>query len=182
MMKKKLKRMLVGLVAALAVTPAVCAVSDFDPAKESIFVMKVTNFSGRMIVFNGKPVGENGFKFSMFTPARFTDAPQEGYIVGRSKRGEWLALSTVGSANSCRDGNTIAFRVPPGKVGYVGDITIAARAKGFAVSSQQDPESARKYVEGEFPEWTERLGQAETRIVTIDQKCVTPYQTIYISI
>jgi len=187
MSKTALKRALFGVViaATLTSTASASAVTDFDPSTESIFVMRVkTNLGhdwrGRIIIYNGKLADTAGFKFSLFTPARYSDFPQGGFIVGRAKRGEWLGLANIGENMSCKDGNTLAFRVDPGKVGYVGEVTATPKGVGFTVTSHQDEAAAQAFIEQYYPQWKGQLDHAEARVVTVDKKCALPSQTIYI--
>lgn len=153
----------------------------FDPTKEAIFLFKFQPVHLNVIFYPGKLAGES-FKFSLFTPARFTGPVIDGYGIGRAKAGEHLALATVqdwsglnpnvfGSYHLCGDAQTPVFRVKAGDVVYVGDLTFNDGKRGQPLAISADIEAARAYLHATAPELAAKLVDAGAVMRPTTRKC-----------
>jgi hypothetical protein len=153
----------------------------FDPAKEAVFLFKFQPARLNVIFFSGKPSAES-FKFSLFTPARFTGTVIDGYGVGRAKAGEWLALSTIQdwtglnpnvftSYHLCGEAQTPVFQVKAGDVVYVGDLVFDDGKREQPLLISADIEAARAYLQANAPELAGKLTDAGTVLRHTTRKC-----------
>jgi len=144
-----------------------------DDSREAVFVFRIDPSQFNVIVFNGE-VEQGAFKFSQFTPARFTGAPQDGYIIGKAKAGEWVAINTIGGRTACGGGQTVAFSLPAGQVGYVGDFKYDIVGGRMKLTASGNLAAASDFVATHHPELSNRLVQAGYKTVTVGDKC--PYR------
>lgn len=168
-----------GLSVALLAVSAIAQEKEisFDPDREAIFVMGVSP-AYRTFVFSGKL--DNGrFKSFMFTPARFNQLPTEGYMVGRAKADEILAITQVDvildgrlkQFYPCGETPTPTFQVKAGQVVYVGDVKFRASEAGVAPVYGENEEAARRFMAKYHPTLAPAMvkGKIEPRPTT--DKC-----------
>lgn len=170
---------LISMALLLCATGSVAAAEMlFSENKDSIFVMRVTPSEHRVIAFNGKVV-DGDFKFSLFTPARFSGLAVDGYIVGKAKPGEYIAIYSIGSRTACGGGQTVVFRAEAGRVAYVGDVEFGLVDEKFVVSRSDNFSGARDFLVRHYPAWGGRLQSVDAQILPVQKKCEKPGPVVY---
>jgi hypothetical protein len=133
-----------------------------------------------IVVFGAQP---HNYSFTLF-PAResggkidagrgamasISGTPRDGYIVGKAKAGDTLALVYFYRVNesgagvpftgvwTCGDSRAKTFVVPRGKVIYVGDTRIGFNGTSQVVLQGDDFEAAKAYIDRAYPRLAGRL-------------------------
>lgn len=146
----------------------------FKEDREGIFVVRVSPADVNVIAFSGKVV-DGRFKSFLFTPARFTGTPVDGYIVGKAKVGEVVAVTDVGSRSLCADGTAVTFQVKAGQVAYVGDVAHTPTEKSFTAEVSDDFDGAREFMRRVHPQWADRLERVDRAILRpAKEACPSP--------
>lgn len=181
-MVKHATRALAALLLVVAVQ-APARELTFREDREGVFVVRVSPADVNVIAFSGKVV-DGRFRSFLFTPARFTGMPDDGYIVGKAKVGEVVAITDVGSRALCADGTAVTFDVKAGQIAYVGDVTHTPTEKSFAAEVSDDLEAARGYMRRAHPQWADRLERVDHAVLRpAKDACPSPGgTTIYIPI
>lgn len=162
------------LLAAVLAGQASAQGPRWDPKRHGLFVLKVSPAGKQTILFNGK-AGPDGFRFSGFTPARYTGFPAEGYLIGRAKAGETVALHNVGAAYACAGNETVAFRVDAGQVLYLGDVDLQTADGQLVIRAiARDSEGAKAYLASAAPELVPLLQDAQPQRLKVTRKCPKP--------
>lgn len=147
---------------------------------ESIIVLgaRPANFSFTMFPARekeGKVIAGNG------AMAAISGVPKEGYLVGRAKAGDLLALvyfyrvdaSGAGvpftGVWTCDDSRAKTFVVPKGKVIYVGDAVMAP--DGTSVRQAYNLGAARAHLDANYPRLAGRLEHWETAMKGVWIEC-----------
>ncbi|GAB2626393.1 hypothetical protein [Novilysobacter erysipheiresistens] len=171
-------------VVALLLGGCATDMSRFNVEREAIFVVRVLPTDRQVTVFPGSVV-DGEFKSSLFTPARFTGMPAAGYVVGKAKAGETIAITTLGNRWVCADGSTVVFQLDAGEVAYVGDVVYEPTEESFkVVEHEMQLEAAREFMGRWHPQWVGRLGPIEHQVLPAPPgECPTPGPTyIYIPV
>jgi hypothetical protein len=101
--------------------------------------------------------------------------PENGFLVGKVRGGSTLALTgvrmvsakeTIGPGFSACGGNTtMVFTAPAGKVVYVGSVRLTRDGEKIFARYSSDFDSARKHIDGNYPNLRGRTEQHDHRQV-----------------
>jgi hypothetical protein len=131
------------------------------PIEESIYIIGVEPEEYEIMVFPGS-IDDGKFKQNIFKGANVSSAAHDGFVVGKAKSGEVLSIGIIrilknkqfvfNSTYSPCDGKlAMTFRVPGGKVIYLGHVRYSYAGANIRVQYYQDIEAARKYVDRTYP-------------------------------
>ncbi len=157
---------------------------EFDPRTEGIFIFGVKPAHLMSNFFPIKRTREDVYKETMFKPVRYRGLPIDGYVIGRAKAGEWVALTSVTGERRqvgltlveqvyplCRD--VPAIRVEAGQVIYFGDLFFFEKPdlRAIAVGHRQDTASALDFVARKHPVLRERFQVGTPEFLDRKGKC-----------
>jgi hypothetical protein len=157
---------------AAVVVPGALVPLRYDPGREGVYVLKVAPASYRVTLFNGK-ASASDFNPSNFTPARFSGIPDEGWIVGKARAGEAVAVDGFADRSACEGLKTVVFSVAAGQVAYVGDFDFAATGgAGVELRTERDDiDAARAYLQRRRPDLAPALVAATHRVLPVKGSC-----------
>jgi hypothetical protein len=157
--------------------------------KESIFVMGLAPDNYRVSIFPGDEK-KGRFNQNLWQHAVVYSGADHGYVVFKAGAGSTQAITNVRVVNSersllgmdftpCRDAKTLVFKVPAGKVIYLGNIEYLFGGEDLTVHYWNDLEGARRYLSGTHPTLATRLEQGSYQLLPTDAQCST---TLYIPV
>lgn len=132
---------------------------------ESMFVIGLAPSNYRISVWPGY-IKDGHFYKSQLRNAALYSAAYDGYVVGEAKAGEVLGITNariVENKNSilgldyrpCKD--VLVFKVPAGKVIYLGDITFSFDSNTVGVRQSRDNSAAASYFHARYPAIAQRI-------------------------
>ncbi|WP_343722975.1 hypothetical protein [Herbaspirillum seropedicae] len=159
---------------------------------ESYFVIGVTPANHRVSLFPGEI--ENGvFHQSRIYPAALYGAAKDGFVVGKAPAGRVLAITNVRVVadenavlgrdfSPCESAQTFVFRVPKGKVIYIGSADYAFQSNKLQVRYRNDLAAATRYIDANYPELRGLAEYQEPQLMPTDKSCSpgTIYIPVYI--
>jgi len=157
--------------------------------KQSVYVLGVVPSTNRLTVFPGN-TSDGKFNRSKLLPANFYGNPQGGFIVGKAKAGQTLAVIMVRvTANEndilgwdfkpCGNLKTLVFEAPAGKVVYLGSIQYIVNGGDLDIKYSNDLEQARRYLANAYPALESHLEQGSFELLPTSQSC-SSVNTIYV--
>jgi hypothetical protein len=181
---------LLVLAAALCACGAPLTKNDAAPPTRGdsyyVFGLKPANY--KVQIFPGSLDAEGKFKLNPFLNAAFNSVADQGYAVGKAKAGSVLAITRVyvkgdglidPSFVPCGEAQTLVFTAGDQQIAYLGDIEYRFDGNKLEVARGSDIESARKYLQANYPKLAPSLQQAEPRLAKTDLSCS---QTIYVPV
>jgi hypothetical protein len=170
----------IGFVgAAQAAEPPMPAGAATSQAGDTYFVLGV-HPKNTMLVIEQVVVEDGAFKhFKSAFPPHIYNQTYGGYIVAKVKGDEQYAIRSAGEMQGHTifgrlfhpAKETLTFKVPAGKVVYVGEETIGigSDTRGsllFSSDVHDDLDAARQYLEIHYPDLAPRLEQGEREMVS----------------
>jgi hypothetical protein len=149
---------------------------------ESIFILGVSPANHRVSFFRGS-VDDGRFVQNLFLPSVLYSAAVDGFVVGRAAAGDVIAVTivrVVSSENSvllgsnfspCGEAKTIVFRVPAGKVAYLGSVEFAFSESELKVWHGSELERAQAYVASRFPALSGRVEYVPFELLPVKAAC-----------
>lgn len=149
---------------------------------ESIFILGVAPANHRVSFFRGS-LDDGRFVQNPFLPSVLYSAADDGFVAGRAAAGDVIAVTivrVVSSANSvllgsnfspCGEAKTIVFRVPAGKVAYLGSVEFAFTESALKVWYGSELEAAQAYVAARFPALSERVEYVPFELLPVKAAC-----------
>ncbi|MCA0393449.1 MAG: hypothetical protein LCH70_04915 [Proteobacteria bacterium] len=188
-----------GIVAAIALTAVAAGCTSFRaveasagmPGDETIFILGVSPAHYRVKVFPGT-VRNGIFRESGLRLAAYYGAPRDGYVVGKAKPGDTLAITLVREvANEddvlgrdfvpCAGLKTMVFKVPQSGVFYLGDVTYSPNRHQLEIRYSGDAGAAQSYLASRHPSLGSTLGTIEYELLPVQMACSTEiYIPIYL--
>lgn len=162
---------LLFLISILALSCASVGRLDLDVApptqSEFIFVIGIDSPNLKINVFPGKMVGGK-FQKSIIRPAAISATPTQGYIVGRSKGDDLLAITEIAFVKDCHtiigdqympmdDTKTIVFKASPGRVIYLGNINFGPEGSNPKFTYTSNFDGAKNYIDKNYTNLKGRL-------------------------
>lgn len=157
--------------------------------KESIFILGLAPNNYRVSIFPGD---EKKGKFSqdLLQHAVVYGGAQNGYVVFKASAGSTQAITNVRVVSSeksvlgmdftpCREAKTLVFKVPAGKVIYLGSIEYLMSADKLDVYYWNNLEGARHYLSGAYPALAGRVEQGSYELLPTNAPCSS---TIYVPV
>lgn len=150
--------------------------------KDSIFILGVSPANHRVSVFRGW-LDDGKFVQNPFLAAVLYSGSVDGFVVGRAAAGDVIAVTNVrvvSSSNSvllgsnfspCGEGQTIVFRVPAGKVAYLGSVEFAFTESELSVRYGSDLQGAEAYVAARFPGLSGRVEYLPFELLPLKVRC-----------
>lgn len=157
--------------------------ASLNSQNESVIVLGVSPANYRVSIFPG--TREAGvFYQNILRPAVVYGAAEDGFIVTKAAADETLAITNIRLvANKesvygpdfapCDGKMTMVFDVPAGKVLYLGSIEYEFAGKSLLIKYGQDIDTARKYVDANYPKLSGRLEPWPFEILPTTLKCNT---------
>ncbi|OUR63627.1 hypothetical protein A9Q79_09815 [Methylophaga sp. 42_25_T18] len=157
--------------------------------EESIFVIGVSPGNYRIAVYPGSIEGD-AFIQSTWRSAAVFGAAKNGYVVGRGKEGDVLAVTNFAIVDSsdairgqsfgaCEGLKTMVFKMPAGKVLYLGDIKYNRLGDRIHGKFSNSFDTANKYINDLFPLLEGQLEQWEYQVLPIHTSCTTTITVSY---
>lgn len=156
---------------------------SLDNSKESIFVAGLRPDNYRVSFFRGS-VKDGVFRPNMIMPALFYGAATDGYIVGKAPAGLTLAityLTIVKNETSLlgarylpceKEHKTLTFKVPAGKVIYLGEIQYQYQNGGIGLNLSKKFNAAKSYIDTNYPNLEGRIETWESKLLPTNQSCI----------
>jgi hypothetical protein len=130
----------------------------------------------------------------MFHNAVISGPPTNGYVVGKAKAGDTIAIWSVvyqkgekvayfsdKSFEPCGNAKTMVFKVPHGKVAYLGTIDYKFQDNRLQVRYANELDGAKRYVDSAFPALKGKVEQVEPELRPVNSRCGgTVYIPIYV--
>lgn len=133
-----------------------------------MIMLGISPESYRVALFPGTV--ENGvFSQSLWHPTVAMGAPKDGYLVSKVKAGSTIAVTVVRHSPDpdaifkgtnfvpCKGAKTMVFKVPRGKVAYLGSVTYRFAGDKLNIHSDNDLEGAKAYVAAHFPAMKDKV-------------------------
>ena len=177
-----------AIIMSFAALPGCTSLGRLDaktnpPAEnESIFVVGVTPSNHRISAFPG--VVENGvFHQNKLSPAALYGAAKDGFIVGKASAGDVLALTNVRLVSDdsalllgrnfapCETAKTFVFKIPEGKVIYIGSADYQFKDSRLEVRYRNDLQSAAKYIDENYPSLKGMVEYQEPQLLPTTTNC-----------
>lgn len=183
--------MLLGACTSLGVVDKTAAL---DATQHSIFVLGVAPDNYKISVFPGS-VRNGVFRQNPWLPATVYGSGEDGYLVGEASAGDTLAITMIRvlkDKNSifgttffvpCNGKKTMTFSIPGGKVLYLGNVSYEFAGTFLKVKYSQDIDSARKYMDKNYPNLRGRLESWKYQLLPTTASCavgIPIYIPIYI--
>ncbi|CAA0109291.1 Uncharacterised protein [BD1-7 clade bacterium] len=157
--------------------------TSVDIAKESVFVVGVSPENYRVMFWPGS-LSERGFWPSSMRNAVLYANPEGGYVVGKAKIGDIVALTMTRIVSdksdiygvdygACEGSETIVFKVPARKVIYITDIAYKWSEDGLLTKYSDGYEKAKIYIDSKFPKLKNRLEKWEYSMQPTSRPCKT---------
>jgi hypothetical protein len=148
---------------------------------ESIFIIGVAPESYRILIFPGEVI-DGKFKQNQWRGATVYGAADKGFLVGKAAAGETLAILIVQAAEkkgalttnnfkACSAKKTITFKIPSGKVIYLGNLAYQLDGDLLRVHYHQDLASAQKYMDDNYPSVHGKVEQSDFDILPTIASC-----------
>jgi hypothetical protein len=175
-------------VACLSIVLSACGtVAKLDPSaalpteEESIFILGVNPANFEVYIFPGE-VRNGKFHKSSWRSAAAYGAPSQGYLVGKVKAGDILAITMVRYTNPdniwagrnfvpCNQVPTMVFKVPQGKVVYLGTVDYQVGRKSITIRYGNDIHAAQQYVAKTYPALQGELGPFSPEFMPMAGEC-----------
>lgn len=135
-------------------------------ADETVFVIGIAPETARISVFPGE-VSDRVFRQSMWRSAVVMGNPDNGFIVGKAKAGDVLAITNVRVVDKdslagtdyvpCGGARTLVFTVPAGKVVYLGHIRYELVQNRLRIKTEYRFEDAQTYINATYANLRDRL-------------------------
>lgn len=114
--------------------------------------------------------------------ASYADAPKDGYIVGHTSNEDYIGFQSlylysenkkhlVFQQRFCRGIKAPVFKVPLGKVVYVGDLNLKFEEGIMKYSLTSDIEKANQFVNQNYPNLKNKLESTEVELLYPTQSC-----------
>jgi hypothetical protein len=148
---------------------------------ESIFLIGVSPENHRVFLFPGSL--ENGrFMQNPWRAAAVFGGAKDGFVVGKAKAGEAVAITLVRVVSEsgailgtdfapCGEARTPVFRVPAGKVIYVGSVDFTFSGSSLQIRHADDIESAKRYLQSHSPELLDMLESQPFELAPTTASC-----------
>lgn len=170
-MKRSMKRLMKGVVGAVAMTGLLSGCTSFRAVEknttvspgETLFVLGVSPENYRVKVFPGT-VKDGVFREDTLGLAAVYGGPDNGYVVGKAHKGDVLAITMVRRLKDtadvlgqdfvpCAGYKTMVFTVPDQPVVYLGDVsyTTAQNGRGLAIRYTDNLEAVTAYLAKNYP-------------------------------
>ena len=140
--------------------------SNFDPSKESIFVIGVSpeNF---WIELLGGEIKSGGFQFH-WNGSAVQGWPTDGYLVGKVKGGELMAITKIDNVKKnsafkgkqyvpCARKKTLTFKAPVGKILYITDINYSVDGDELSIEYENGFGSAKQFLDKNYPKLKDKM-------------------------
>jgi hypothetical protein len=155
--------------------------NDYDGPgpEEAVVVLGVRPDGTRLNFSNSRVQGQGVWQGSIYQ-IEYEGLSKDGYIVGRTKGGQTLALTHVAAAGSrigalfspCGGQRTLVFEVPKGEVVYVTDIELERlEFNKLGVRYSEDLTKAREYVRANFPRLRQPVRKIPARVLPTQGMC-----------
>jgi hypothetical protein len=165
---------------------------DVAHVDEAYYVFGLTPSNYKVQIYPGSKSSDGRFQLNQFLTATFNSVADNGYAVGKAKAGSVLAITRVympseGSIINppflpCGDAKTLVFTAVGGKVLYLTDVDYRFSGEKLEVSYKSNIESAKKYLEGNYPKLAPLLEQGEFHFSKTHMSCGggTTYIPVYL--
>lgn len=130
---------------------------------EAVFVMGVSNKDSVIQVYPGK-LQDGVFRLAGIDRAvAFVGKPVDGYITGKARAGDSLAVLHVTvnepngkgirqyGASACGAAKTMIFTIKGGKTNYVGDLDVRVIGNRIHLGNGLNPEAAKNFIQSRYP-------------------------------
>jgi len=150
--------------------------------KDSIFVIGVAPDNYRISVFPGNINKDGKFVQNPFSAAAIFSAADHGYVVGKAKAGDILAITNIRVVKSnkdllgpdfapCNGLNALTFTAAPGKVTYIGDVSYRYNGSGLNTKYSENYEAAKSYIDSAYPNLRGRLEAGSYKLMPTTIPC-----------
>jgi hypothetical protein len=157
-------------------------------AHETYFVIGVKPDNYHVMLWRGQ-VNDGRFGKLLMKGSAVFGGPIEGYVVGKADAGDVLAVTDVFRYSSpsgiypthytfCGDAQTEAFKMPGGKVVYLGSLEYDYATGGLAAMSYSDLEDAQKFMAKNYPALAGKLETVRGEKVKPPGACVANVMSI----
>jgi hypothetical protein len=175
-------------VIAVSLTSACTSVgrltADTPPPSqgESAFILGVTPADHRVSFFRGT-LKDGRFSQNQILPAVLYSTPLDGFVVGKAAAGDVIAVTIVRvvpdaqsvfqgtNFSPCGDAKAIVFKVPAGKVAYMGSVDFALRGKQLTVRYGSELEAAKRFLASHYPTLADRVEAVPFGLYPTSQSC-----------
>jgi hypothetical protein len=193
-----MKTIVLAVVACLVMTGCASVFQLDENARapsndESVVILGVSNEHYHVLIFPGSIDKDGTFSQSLIRPATVAGKPRNGYLVGRASADDVIAITAVvyhdnpdtaffGSKfTPCADAKTMTFKVPHGKIVYLGDVDYQFVGRQLRVNYYDDLEKAQKYIDSSFPALKGRVEHIAPNFNPTGKACDSfNYMPIYI--
>ena len=180
---------LVGLLEACTSMGQLNESAKAPSQSESVFIIGVAPENYRISVFPGS-VSNGIFWQSTIRSAAVYGAGKNGYVVGRASAGDVLAITNVRVVKGessiwgadfapCRERPTMVFKIPAGKVLYLGSVDYGFEGSMLHISYGNDLTAAQSYVQRTFPALTQPVESLAYELLPTSDGCSGTYIPIY---
>jgi hypothetical protein len=114
--------------------------------------------------------------------AVFAGNAKDGYVTGRVEAGSVIAITAVvkstlngwwneGAFVPCRDSETMVFRVPNGKVVYLGSVAYSLEKGRLGIKYSNALPAAQEYVNSNFPALSGKVESISPVFMPTTERC-----------
>lgn len=179
-----------GLLIAGCKTAGLIDASASAPSgNESVLIIGVKPPDHRILLFPGSIKGGAFYK-NQWLKAALAGHPTDGYVVGKVKAGSIIAITMVsvqepgsilgkGNFVPCQGAKTMVFRVPSGKVAYLGSIEYKFGYKKLDIRYTNELALAQQYTDSHFPALKGKVEHISPQFMDTTESCHT---TVFIPI
>ena len=157
--------------------------ATLESNQESIFILGVAPENYRIFVFPGS-IEDGRFRQNPFRPAAVYGAAENGFVVGKASAGDTVAITNVrvvkdkdsilgADFQPCRDAKTMTFSIPGGKELYLGHVEYEFVGEKLMIKYGQDVNSAKKYLDENYPKLRGRLESWEYQLLPTTKSCIS---------
>lgn len=153
------------------------------PKDETVFILGVKPSNYRVKVFPGT-LKDGSFRESGLQMAAYYGAPRDGYVVGKAKPGDTLAITLVREVARqedvlgrdfvpCAGLQTMVFKVPQTGIFYLGDVAYAPDGDKLKIRYSDDMGAARSYIQSHHPALGPIQGKIAYELLPTQIACTT---------
>jgi hypothetical protein len=160
---------------------------------ESVVILGVSDEHYQVSIFPGS-IDKGVFVTTLIRPATVAGKSRNGYLVGKARANDIIAITLVRYKDNpdailgfmdfvpCNGSNTMVFRVPHGKVVYLGSVDYRFNGRNLNIRYTNELEQAQRYIDSSFPALRGKVEHIAPEFMPMKASCnSTVYIPVYVS-
>jgi len=162
--------------------------------EESVVILGMHDAEDQVFIFPGTVGADGSFVTDPMRMATVAGKPRNGYLVGKARAGDVIAITTVrfdahpGKFSGteefrfCKGEKTMVFKVPQGKVAYLGSVEYRFVDRNMNIHYTVELDQAQRYIDSTFPALKGKVEHIAPDFRTLGGPCFPKtYIPIYIT-